>query len=83
MTMGVPILHGVQGESADIIESEDVGVCFISENMEDLTSKILILVKDKQIISEKRVNCISAAKKYNRSNLAKNFLPIFKDLVNT
>jgi len=83
IAMGVPILHGVQGESADIIESEDVGVCFISENMEDLTSKILILVKDKQIISEKRVNCISAAKKYNRSNLAKNFLPIFKDLVNT
>jgi len=83
MAMGVPILHGVQGESANIIESEDVGVCFVSEDSEDLTSKILMLVDDKQIISEKKMNCISAAKKYDRSNLAKNFLPIFKSLVNT
>jgi len=49
MAMGVPILHGVEGESANIIESEDFGVCFISEDSEDLTSKILALVKDKQI----------------------------------
>jgi len=83
MAMGVPILHGVQEESANIIESEDFGVCFVSEDSEDLTSKILALVKDKQIISEKKMNCISVAKKYDRSNLAKNFLPIFKDLVNT
>jgi len=83
MAMGVPILHGVQGESANIIESEDIGVCFVSEDSEDLTSKILMLVDDKQIISEKKMNCISAAKKYDRSNLAKNFLPIFKSLVHT
>ena len=83
MAMGVPILHGVQGESANIIEGEDVGLCFASEDSEDLTSKILILASDIEAISKKRINCINAAKKYDRSNLAKNFLPIFKERINT
>jgi len=83
MAMGVPILHGVQGESANIIEGEDVGLCFASEDSEDLTSKILILASDIEAISKKRINCINAAKKYDRLNLAKNFLSIFKERINT
>ena len=46
MGMGIPVLHGVAGESADIVEREDIGLVFEPENVEALCDGLLRLAGD-------------------------------------
>lgn len=70
MAMGVPILHGVLGESAKIVTDEEVGVTFKPEDPEDLAEKIVSLVADPSTRNTLSINGAQAGKKYDRSRLA-------------
>lgn len=70
MGMGVPVLHGVTGESADIVEREGVGIVFEPENADDLLEGLLRFESDQSLYSRCRENCVVAAHHYDRSTLA-------------
>ena len=74
MSMGVPILHGVQGESANIIVEHDVGFLFEPENFEELCGSIRKLYLNISLRDKFKKNGLIAAKSYNRAFLAKKFL---------
>jgi glycosyltransferase involved in cell wall biosynthesis len=70
MAMGLPVLHGVEGESARIVEQEGVGAVFEPGNGEELARRVMMLAENKRKLAEYRANCIAAAPKYDRTNLA-------------
>lgn len=70
MGMGIPVLHGVAGESAGIVEREHVGLTFEPENSEELVEKLLKLRREKDLYREFRQNALDAAHRYDRSALA-------------
>lgn len=43
--MGIPVLHGVAGESADIVNKEQVGLVFESDNAQELAQLLIQLRK--------------------------------------
>lgn len=74
LAMGVPVLHGVAGESAEIVKSEDVGRVFESENAGQLSSLLLAFKRDQSLLQRLRSNCLRAASKYDRVTLAHRML---------
>lgn len=76
MGMGIPILHGVEGESAEIVRSEGVGIAFEPENAQDLTEKLLLLAKDRTLQRRLAEAGPAAALNYRRSTLAEKMLAI-------
>lgn len=76
MSMGVPVLHGVQGESADIVEREDVGLLFEPENAESLINGLQRLVNNPELLARFKSNGPLGAKHYDRSSLARQMLEI-------
>lgn len=78
MGMGIPVLHGVAGESAEIIKRERVGLIFEPENAADLCDNLMRLYRDRTLYENFRKNCIAAADKYDRSNLATQMLSILQ-----
>ena len=68
--MGTPILHGVAGESRQIVEELDVGLFFEPENVEDLTAKIMTLHGDPSLLSILQKNCANNAGAFCRKKLA-------------
>ncbi|HEY9161940.1 MAG TPA: glycosyltransferase family 4 protein [Desulfomonilia bacterium] len=74
MAMGIPVIFGVEGESAEIVISEDVGLTFEPENPDDLSRQINRL-KDNEILrKELRNKCVHASKKYRRDANASEML---------
>ncbi|MBQ5963363.1 glycosyltransferase family 4 protein [Massilia sp. ZL223] len=80
MGMGIPVLHGVPGESAQIVRDEGVGEVFESDNAEQLTDALLRLRADTARFDTYRRNGLNAAKRYDRKNLAGNMLNILRKL---
>lgn len=78
MGMGIPVLHGVAGESAEIVEREGVGLVFEPENAEALCTGLLRLATDKALYQQLRENCIAAAPRYDRVALARQMLEILQ-----
>ncbi len=78
MAMGIPVLHGVAGESADIVKNEDVGLVFESENASALCDQLERLSGNPDLFESKRANCFRGAKKYNRKELADEMLKILE-----
>lgn len=76
MGMAIPILHGVEGESADIVMREDVGVLFEPENPESLIEGLACLANYKPLYNRLKANGPVAASRYNRSDQAKKMLDI-------
>ena len=72
MGMGVPVLHGVAGESAEIVQKEDVGLVFESENSDELTVKLKKLSSDSELFKTLKSNGPLSALHYERKNLAAN-----------
>lgn len=81
MAMGIPLLHGVAGESAEIVEREKVGVVFGSGDHKALCDGILHLKADRDIVDSYRRRCLEAAPKYDRVQLASDLLAILEMLV--
>lgn len=76
MGMGVPVLHGVAGESADIVRNEGVGIVFEPENATQLIAGLMQMRCDRPTYEQYQKNCLEAAKKYDRSALAQRMLGV-------
>jgi glycosyltransferase involved in cell wall biosynthesis len=80
MGMGIPVLHGVEGESATIVEQEGAGIVFEPENAEDLCAGLIKFAKDRSLYKQCRNQGREGAKKYDRSVLALRMLGHLQDL---
>lgn len=76
MGMAIPVLHGVEGESAGIVEGEDVGLLFEPENPEALVNCLRRLADDPELFARFKTNGPLGAKRYDRSSLANVMLQI-------
>lgn len=79
MGMGIPVLHGVLGESAAIVEKEGVGILFEPENPRSLIQNLLFLKENQQFYNTLSSNCLRSASKYSRTVLANEMLGIIKN----
>ncbi len=80
MGMGLPVLHGVAGESADIVVREQVGELFESENAHELVAGLLRMRDKSEAYARYQQNGLAAAVRYDRHHLALRMLQVFKDL---
>jgi glycosyltransferase involved in cell wall biosynthesis len=76
MGMAIPVLHGVEGESAGIVTREDVGLLFEPENHEALVNGLRRLVDEPELDARFKANGPVGAKRYDRSSLAAEMLQI-------
>jgi glycosyltransferase involved in cell wall biosynthesis len=81
MGMGLPVLHGVAGESAEIVIREQVGEVFESENAQQLASGLLRMRDHAQVYAKYKENGLLAATLYDRKHLAHKMLQILKKLM--
>lgn len=80
MGMGLPVLHGVAGESADIVRREQVGEVFESENAQQLVEGLLRMRNQSDTYESYQRNGLAAAKRYDRKNLAQTMLQVLINL---
>ena len=80
MGMGLPVLHGVAGESAEIVEDEEVGIVFEPENPAELVEHLRFLRRDRSAYEGYRAHCLEAAKKYDRTVIARDMLEVLTQL---
>jgi glycosyltransferase involved in cell wall biosynthesis len=80
MAMGIPVLHGVAGESADIVRQNEAGLVFEPEDADALYQYLLKLQSDKPLYATLKANGLAAAQKYDRTHLANQFLGLLTDL---
>lgn len=78
MGMGIPVLHGVRGESAMIATQEQVGLTFEPENAVDLCRVLKFLVSEPAALQKFRDNGPVAAARYDRRALAGDMLGILQ-----
>ena len=81
MAMGLPVLHGVAGESAEIVIREKVGEVFEPENAQQLVESLLRMRDQPDIYSVYRHNALAAATSYDRKHLALKMLQVLKNLI--
>ena len=70
MGMGIPVLHGVPGESAEIVRREGVGLVFAPEDVDGLVEGVLRMADDPALLVQCRANGLTAARRYDRTTLA-------------
>jgi len=80
MGMGIPVLHGVEGESADIVNKEGVGVTFTPECEVELLDSLSRLQNDPVLYQKFRDNSLLAAHKFDRTELAGKMLSMLKGI---
>lgn len=80
MGMGIPVLHGVKGESADIVEELRIGLTFEPENSNQMCKSILKLREDVMLRDEFRSNCTRQAGKFDRKTKAIEMLECLKGI---
>ena len=81
MGMGLPVLHGVAGESAEIVRREQVGEVFESENAQQLVGGLLRMRDEPIAYASFQQNGLAAAQRYDRKNLALQMLQVFKGML--
>jgi glycosyltransferase involved in cell wall biosynthesis len=81
MGMGIPVLHGVEGESADIVRKEGVGMVFEPENVSLLVAGLEKMHSDRDAYEAYRLRCLNAAGRYDRTALALEMLKTIEDTV--
>ncbi|WP_396956976.1 glycosyltransferase family 4 protein [Nitrosomonas sp.] len=81
MGMGLPVLHGVAGESADIVRDERAGIVFEPENADELVAHLKLLQKDRAAYEGYRTHSLEAAKKYDRKAMAMKMLDVITQSV--
>jgi glycosyltransferase involved in cell wall biosynthesis len=78
MGMGIPVLLGVAGESAEIVRSEGVGLAFEPENVEELVNCLQRLAADPEFAQACRQRCVASAHRYDRTTLADAMLHVLE-----
>ena len=81
MGMGIPVLHGVAGESAEIVQREDCGQVFEPENVDQLVEGLLTLQASPALRENYRTHGLAAAKHYDRNQLALDMLAVLQHAV--
>ena len=81
MGMGIPVLHGVAGESADIVRREGVGIPFDPEDVDQLVEGLLLLQRDPELRARYRDAALRAAGSYDRVALASRMLDLVRATV--
>jgi glycosyltransferase involved in cell wall biosynthesis len=81
MSMGIPVLHGVAGESSKIVLEGGVGEVFESGNFMQLAELILSLQANPNTLLRYRKNGVIAARHYDRKHLAAEMLDVLNRLV--
>lgn len=74
MAMGVPVLHGVRGESAEIVERAGAGLVFEPENAGALRNRIVELSGDAALRTMLSTNAVKGAREFDRGRLAETML---------
>jgi len=82
MAMGVPVLHGVKGESAQIVQDTGCGILFEPENADDLAQYILALLSAPEKLKQLSEACIIAAQKNDRRVRASQMLTHLNQISN-
>ncbi|MDG4550510.1 MAG: glycosyltransferase family 4 protein [Candidatus Contendobacter sp.] len=80
MGMGIPVLHGVMGESAGIVEREGVGLVFEPENVGALCDGLLRLQRDRGLYERLKARCLAAAPRYDRTARAREMLAVLEQV---
>lgn len=80
MGMGIPVAHGVAGESAGIVEQEAVGLVFEPENSAALAGVLQRLREDPSLREQLHQNGPRAARHYDRGELARRMLSLLQNL---
>jgi len=75
--MQKPILHGVEGESKEIIEQYNAGVTFLPENKESFL-KAIKKIRDQENYDRFQNGCAKLAADFERSTLAIKMLKVLK-----
>ncbi len=70
MAMGIPVLHAVEGESAEIVKREGVGITVTPGDGAELAKAITQLANAPARLNAFRERCLSAAPRYDRKTLA-------------
>jgi len=70
MGMGIPVLHGVEGESAGIVQREGAGLVFEPENAAELAKRLLRLRDDTALRETLCARALKGAQHYDRCTLA-------------
>lgn len=78
MGMGIPVLHGVQGESADIVEREGAGLTFEPENTGELVEMLLRLRNSPALRQSMSERGLAGANHYDRNTLAVRMLDMLR-----
>ena len=81
MGMGLPVLHGVAGESADIVNKEGVGIVFEPENPVALSEGLRRMRENVSQYREMSSLALEAAHKYDRKSLAAQMLGVLEQTV--
>ncbi len=81
MGMGLPVLHGVAGESADIVVRKKVGEVFESENAQQLVEGLLRMRDHPAVYATYQQHGLAAAIRYDRKHLALKMLQVFNNLI--
>jgi glycosyltransferase involved in cell wall biosynthesis len=82
MGMGIPVLHGVAGESASIVQREGVGLVFEPENTQQLQDGLLRLRADAALRDALKAAALQAAHHYDRNHLAATMLKVLQQAAN-
>lgn len=80
MGMGLPILHGVAGESAQIVKEGGVGILFRSGDPKGLADGILRLEADAELRGRLARSGVAAAQRYDRRELARRMLDLLREV---
>ena len=78
MGMGIPVLHGVHGESAHIVERTGVGMTFEPENAAALCDAFQKLASNQILFDDARARGPIAAKEFDRAVLAGRMLDVVR-----
>lgn len=81
MAMGLPVLHGVAGESAEIVQQSGAGLLFPPEDASALADAIVRLSTDPGLVSRLQSQALQAAGQYERDYLAQRMLERLLTLV--
>lgn len=83
MAMGIPVLHGVLGESAEIVERFGIGFVFEPENATELCRALEKMADDNQLRKDCGARGPIAAEEFDRSVLAYQILEIARKVGRT
>ena len=76
MAMGIPILLGVDGEAADIVRRENVGIVFPPENADSLVDALVRMRDDKAARAGFAERAVAGAQRFDRAVLARQLLEL-------